>query len=91
MTTNGNDRAQAVAGKEVLCPCCGNPLPERGHIICPSCGSRYHLDRGELVPFRATFRPGALQALVDGLLWARRHAVGRSAQTGDSEAKQGAP
>ena len=56
------------------CPACSQPLPIRGHIIC-SCGSRYHLDRGELVPFRDTFRPGALQALVDDLLWARWYAT----------------
>ena len=56
------------------CPACSQPLPNRGHIIC-SCGSRYHLDRGELVPFRNTFRPGALQALVDDLWWVRRYAT----------------
>ena len=56
------------------CPRCGAALPVRGHIICP-CDARYHLDRGELVPFRDTFRPGALQALVDDLLWARWYAT----------------
>jgi len=57
------------------CPACSRPLPIRGHIICPGCAARYHLDRGELVPFRATFRPGALQALVDDLSWARWYAT----------------
>ena len=56
------------------CPHCAAPLPDRGHIVCV-CGARYHLDRGELVPFRDTFRPGALQALVDDLLWARWYAT----------------
>ena len=56
------------------CPHCAAPLPVRGHIIC-SCGARYHLDRGELVPFRNTFRPGALQALVDDLWWVLWYAL----------------
>ena len=57
------------------CPHCGEMLPHRGHIICPGCAARYHLDRGELVPFRDTFRPGALQRLVDDLVWARRYSL----------------
>ena len=57
------------------CPHCGTALPVRGHIICPNCAARYHLDRGELVPFRDTFRPGALQRLVDDLVWARRYSL----------------
>jgi len=57
------------------CPTCSQPLPIRGHIICPGCAARYHLDRGELVPFRHTFRPGALQALVDDLSWALWYAT----------------
>ena len=57
------------------CPACSQPLPDRGHIICPGCAARYHLDRGELVPFRDTFRPGALQRLVDDLWWVRRYSL----------------
>ena len=57
------------------CPTCSQPLPVRGHIICPGCAARYHLDRGELVPFRDMFRPGALQRLVDDLVWARRYSL----------------
>ena len=57
------------------CPTCSQPLPIRGHIICPGCAARYHLQGGELVPFRDTFRPGALQALVDDLWWVRRYAT----------------
>ena len=56
------------------CPHCAAPLPIRGHIIC-SCGARYHLQGGELVPFRDTFRPGALQRLVDDLSWALWYAT----------------
>ena len=59
----------------MTCPHCAAPLPIRGHIICPGCAARYHLDRGELVPFRDTFRPGALQALVDWLIWAQQSAT----------------
>ena len=57
------------------CPHCGTALPDRGHIICPGCAARFHLDRGELVPFRDTFRPGALQRLVDDLSWALWYAT----------------